>query len=55
MRRRGVARVLLSSALCALERARFSTVDLFVNRANQPALRLYERCRFVEAELVAIR
>ncbi|MFI5313835.1 MAG: GNAT family N-acetyltransferase [Candidatus Dormibacteria bacterium] len=47
-RRRGAATVLLGLSLIALHQAGFSQVVLFVNRANQPALRLYERFGFAE-------
>ncbi|MEO8898227.1 MAG: GNAT family N-acetyltransferase [Candidatus Dormibacter sp.] len=50
MRRRGVAEVLLASSLLALRQAEFSQVVLFVDRANQPALRLYERFGFAESQ-----
>jgi ribosomal protein S18 acetylase RimI-like enzyme len=40
--------VLLGLSLIALHQAGFSQVVLFVNRANQPALRLYERFGFAE-------
>jgi len=49
-RHMGVATALLSYSLGALDRAGFSHVVLFVNRANRPALELYRRFGFVESQ-----
>ncbi len=49
-RHRGVATMLLGSSLGALDRAGHSHVVLFVSRANQAALGLYQRFGFVKSQ-----